>query len=99
MACGREEQINPQQKATDVGHALGKRQNQNSSSEKTGESKRVRKSAMAPEIAVMNTEAESKNIEIRNHRTQSSSEPHSIRDAGAIKAGADGDGSSRVRDN
>jgi hypothetical protein len=67
VAGGREKQINPQRQATNVGRALGKRQNQNSSGEKSSERKRVCKSAVPPEIVITDTEPETNDIEIWNH--------------------------------
>jgi len=96
VAGRRQEQINPQDKATEVRHTTWEYQNQYSSGEKSSERKRVRKSPVPPEIAITDTKAETNNIEIRNHSAERSGEPHTIRNARAIETGADADGSDRV---
>lgn len=56
----------------------------------------MRESAMTPEVAVADAEVEANDIEVGYHRTNSSCNPDSFGDAGAIEAGSNAQGGDGV---
>ena len=95
MARRDQKEVAPNPEEACTGQAP-KSQDRDRSSQERGEEKGVGKSPVSPEIAVMNAQAKPKDIEVGYNRTEGSRDPYPFRDAGAMKAGSDAQGSDRM---
>lgn len=68
VAGSHEEEVEPKAKRTEAWNTLPKHEKRADTCQKRSENEGMRKSAMSPEIGVMDAELESNHIQIGNHR-------------------------------
>jgi hypothetical protein len=88
MACGSDEEIHPRGEPIEAGRSSPKSHEQHSACQESREEKRVRESAVTPEVSVPDAESEAKHVNIGNDRAERPDNPNSFWRARAVEAGA-----------
>ncbi len=96
MASGRQKEKCPYRESAKAGRSSPKSYEQRSVCQESREEKRVRESAVTPEVTVPDAESETKHVNIRNYRAERSDNPNSFWRAWAVEAGAYAEGRDRM---
>ena len=96
VAGGRQKEKCPYSECAKAGRSLPKSYKQGSACQESREEKRVRKSAVAPEVAIMDAKSEAKHVNIGNHRAERPDNANSFWRAGAVEAGSYAEGCYRM---
>jgi hypothetical protein len=96
VARGSNEEIHPRGEPTEGGRSSPKFYEQHSACQESREEKRVRESAVTPEVAVLDAESEAKHVYIGNYRAARPDNPNSFWRAWAVEAGAYAEGRDRM---
>lgn len=92
MARGSDKEIHPRGGSTEAGRSSPKSYEQRSACHESSEEKRVRESAVAPEVTVPDAESEADYVKVRNHGADYPHDPDSLWCAWAAEAGAYAEG-------
>jgi len=98
VACGRQEEVNPQGEPAEWGHGSPESYEHRRARQESGEKKGVRESAVAPEVAITDPEAKPNDVEVWDNRTDCPGYPDPIWRAVTIETSSDANGSHRVRE-
>ena len=96
VAGGRQKEKCPYREFAKAGRSSPKSYEQGSACQESREEKRVRESAVTPEVAVPEAESEAKHVNIGNHRAERPDNPNSFWRAWAVETGAYAEGGDRM---
>ena len=65
---------------------------QDETCQKSSEENRVRKAAMAPEVAIANAKTKADGVQVGNDRTERTRYPDALRSTGLVETGSDAKG-------
>ena len=96
MASGRQKEKCPNRESAEAGRSSPKSYEQRSASQESREEKRVRESAVAPQVTVPDAEPEAEHVNIGNDRAERPDNPNLFWRAWPIEAGAYAEGRDRM---
>lgn len=98
MAGCRQKEIDPERETPKACGSTPKSDGQHRGGQQSGKHKGVRKSPVAPKVAIVNAKSKTNDVKIRDYRAKHACHPNALWSAGPVETCSDAEGRNRMRE-